>query len=77
MKNSMTIWKKFMKTETLCNLSNLVSLVSSFALFIIGVRICLKATKVVLIKMKKIIETISSFSIEIISPKKLKQNPYK
>ena len=66
-----------MKTETLCNLLNLVSLVSSFALFIIGVRICLKTTKVALIKMKKIIETISSFSIEITSPKKLKQNPYK
>ena len=66
-----------MKTENLCNLLNLVSLISSFALLIIGVRICLKKTKVALIKMKKIIETISSFSIEIISPKTLKQNPYK
>ena len=66
-----------MKTETLCNLLNLISLVSSFALFIIGVRICLKTTKVILIKMKKIIETISSLNIEVISPKILKQNPYK
>ena len=66
-----------MKTENLCNLLNLVSLISSFDLLIIGVRICLKKTKVVLIKMKKIIETISSFIIEIISPKILKQNPYK
>ena len=71
------IWKIFMKTETLCSLLNLVSLISSFALFIIGVRICLKKTKVELIKMKKIIETFSSFSIEVISPKILKQNPYK
>jgi len=66
-----------MKTETLCSLLNLVSLVSSFALFIIGIRICLKKTKVVLIKMKKIIETISSFSTETINTKLLKQNPYK
>ena len=66
-----------MKTETLCNLLNLVSLNSSFALFIIGIRICLKKTKVALINMKKIVETISFFSIEIISPKIPKQNPYK
>jgi len=72
-----TICMKFIKTETLCSLLNLVSLVSSFALFIIGVRICLKTTKVILIKMKKIIETISSFIIAITSPKILKKNPYK
>ena len=72
-----TLCMKFIKTETLCNLLNLVSLVSSFALFIIGVRNCLKTTKVELIKMKKIIETISSLNIEIISPKILKHNPYK
>ena len=39
------ICKKFIRTENLCNLLNIISLLLSFALFISGIKTCLEKRK--------------------------------
>ena len=62
------ICKKFIRTENLCNLLNIISLLLSFALFINGIKTCLEKIKPIIKNIKTNILIMFSSTTDIIRP---------
>ena len=62
------ICKKFIRTENLCNLLNIISLLLSFALFIRGIKTCLEKRKPIIKNINIIIFILFSSTMDDIRP---------
>ena len=62
------ICTKFIRTENLCNLLNIISLLLSFALFINGIKTCLEKIKPIIKNINTTMLMMFSSNIDIIRP---------